>query len=103
MLDHLVHAVLAPRRNPFHLVNLFESFRAKSLLRSICRLIHFDEPLLGRAKDDRIVATPAMRIAVLVMLMAEKRVAFAEKSYDDGVRAENVFAFVFGQSFRVDP
>ena len=30
MLDHFVHAIFAPRRNPFHAVDLFESFFAKS-------------------------------------------------------------------------
>src|SRR6202162_3454981 len=64
-------------------------------------LVHLDEPLLGGAKDDRIVAAPAVRITVLVRMMAQQRAAIGEKFYDNGIRRENVFAFVFGQAFRV--
>jgi len=65
-------------RNPFHFVNFFEGFRAKSLQSAVCGLIHFDEPLFGGAEDDGIVAAPAVGIAVFVMLMAEKRAALLE-------------------------
>jgi len=64
--------------------------------------IHFDEPLFGSAKDDGIVAAPAMRIAVLVRMMAEKRAVVGEKFDDDGVGFEDVLAFVFGKAFGVD-
>src|SRR6267154_1285718 len=102
MLDHFVHAIFAPGRNPFHTVDLFESFFPKSFRFPFSGCIHFDEPLCGSAKDDGIVATPAMRIAVLVGMMAEKRAVVGEKFDDDGVGREDVLAFVFGKAFGVD-
>src|SRR5947207_1449245 len=62
----------------------------------------FDEPLFGSAKDDGVVATPAMRIAVFVGMMAEKRAVVGEKFDDDGVGFEDVLAFVLGKAFGVD-
>src|SRR5260221_13707556 len=102
MLDHFVHAIFAPGRNPFHAVDLFESFLPESFRFPISGCIHFDEPLLGGAKDDGIVATPAMWIAVLVRMMTEERAVIGEKFDDDGVGFEDVFAFVFRQAFGVN-
>ena len=102
MLDHFVHAVFAPGRNPLHFVNFREGFFAKRFGLAFSNFVHFDEPLFRGAEDDGIVATPAVWIAVFVVLMAEKSAAFPQKLYDDGIRGENVLAFVFGQAFRVD-
>src|SRR5438552_10288700 len=82
MLDHFVHAIFAPGRNPFHAVDLFESFFPKSLRLPISGCVHSDEPLFGGAEDDGIVATPAVRVAVFVGMMAEKRSVIGEK-FDD--------------------
>src|SRR5580692_1223109 len=70
MLDHFVHAIFAPRRNPLHGFNLAKRFLTERFGFSVGGLIHLDEPLLGGAKDDGIVAAPAVRIAVLVRMMA---------------------------------
>src|SRR6202012_2309951 len=43
-----------------------------------------------------------MRIAVLVIVMAEQRAAIAEKFHDNRIRGEDVFAFIFRQTFGVD-
>ena len=37
--------------------------------------LHADEPLLGGAEDDRLVAAPAVRIAVLDLFLAQQRAA----------------------------
>src|SRR5882724_511519 len=102
LLDHFVHAVFAPRGEPFHLMNFFEGFLAERFLFSMRGLVHFDEPLLGGAKDHRIVAAPAMRITVLVFVMPKERAAIGEEFHNDRIRGENIFAFVFGQAFEVD-
>src|SRR6267154_5641156 len=101
MLDHFVHAIFAPGRNPFHTVDLFESFFPKSFRFPFSGCIHSDEPLFGSAKDDGIVAAPAMWIAVLVRMMAEERAVIGEKLDDDGISFEDVLAFVFGKAFGV--
>jgi len=102
LLDHLVHAVFAPRGNPFDAVDFFERFLAQGFFFSVSGLVHFDEPLLGGAKDYRIVAAPAMRVAVLVIIDVKEGLPRSKKLDDDGVRCKNIFAFVFGQAFCVD-
>src|SRR5580765_5505100 len=102
MLDHFVHAIFAPGRNPLHFVNFVEGLLPERFGFSFAGFVHIYEPLLGGAEDDGIVATPAMRIAVLVGMMAEERVVVGEKLDDDGISFEDVLAFVFGQAFGVD-
>jgi len=55
----------------------------------------------GCAKNHGVVAAPAVRITVLVFVVAEERAAVAEQFHDDGIRSENILAFVFGQAFEV--
>ena len=43
-----------------------------------------------------------MRIAVLVRMMAEERAAIGQQFHNEGIRGENVFAFVFRQTFEID-
>jgi len=38
---------------------------------------------------------------MLVFVVAEERAAVAEQFHDDGIRSENILAFVFGQAFEV--
>ena len=62
-------------------------------------VIQFDEPLLGGAENHRIVAAPAMRVAVRDLSFADQH-AFAAHQFDDQwIRFEYGFAFVFRQAF----
>src|SRR3989441_1131920 len=107
--DHVVHALLAPGGNPLDPANFLERFLAKRFgcstsraLSGACDLIHLDEPLLGGAEDHRIVAAPAMRVAVRIVRGGKKRAALAEKLDDDRIGSEDVLALVFGQAFGID-
>src|SRR6266481_7079052 len=102
LLNHFVHAVFAPSGNPFDAVDFFERFLAQGFLFSMRGLVHFDEPLLSGAKNYGIVAAPTVRVAVLVLVVAEERAAIVEQLYNNGIRGENVLAFVFGQAFEID-
>ena len=55
---------------------------------------HADEPLLGGAHDDGVVAAPAVRVGVLVSSGAEEGVFFFKELDDDGVRFEDGEVFV---------
>ena len=55
---------------------------------------HADEPLLGGADDDGVVAAPAVRVGVLVCGGAEERAFLFEEFDDDGVGFEDGEAFV---------
>src|SRR5260370_22408217 len=72
LLDHLVHAVFAPRGNPLHLVNFFQRFLAQRFFPAPRVLVHFYEPLLVATKNHRIVSTPPIRIGLLVLLIFPK-------------------------------
>src|SRR5215471_7829931 len=48
------------------------------------------------------MAAPAVRIAVLVIVVPEQSAAFTEQFHNDRIRGENVFAFVFRQTLGVD-
>ncbi len=50
------------------------------------RRLHRDEPLVGRAEDDRLLAAPAVRIAVRDLGGGHKRAALAQPLDDDGIR-----------------
>ena len=75
--DHVVHAIAAPRRNPFHFLDFREGLLAQVFL------IESDEPLLGGAEDHRIVAAPAVRIAVLELAFGDERPARLQQLNDD--------------------
>ena len=62
VLDHAIDPVMAPVGNPFHPVDLGQSFPAEIVL------LHGDEPLLRGAEDDRVLAAPAVGVLVLVGL-----------------------------------
>src|SRR5438270_8133470 len=82
-------------------MNFFERFLAQRFLPTVRRLVHFDEPLLGGTENHRIVAAPAMRVSVPVIVMAEERAALLEQLHNDRIRAEDILALVFGQAFGI--
>src|SRR4029077_10137440 len=102
LLNHFVHAVFAPGGNPFDAMDFFERFLAQRFLFSMRGLVHSDEPLLGGPENHGIVTAPAVRIAVLVLVVSEKSAAIAKQLYNDGIRGENILALIFGQAFEID-
>jgi hypothetical protein len=56
--------------------------------------VHGDEPLLGGADDDGVVAAPAVRVGVLEAGRGEQRAFFLQQFDDDGVGFEDGEAFV---------
>src|SRR5271167_5074848 len=61
--DHVRDAFFTPSWVPLYLADLFERAAAQRSAWQIA--FHGNEPLLGSAKDDGIVAAPAVRIRVL--------------------------------------
>jgi hypothetical protein len=51
-----------------------------------------DEPLLGGAEDDRLVAAPAVRVGVLNFVPAQQRAALFEQLDDERVGGEDFLA-----------
>ena len=95
--DHIGDALLAPGRVPDDLVDFLDSELAKCFFRAVGpahRGFHTDEPLLGGAEDDWIVATPAMGIGVLELRAAQQRAAFFEHGDDDRIRLPDSQAVV---------
>ena len=56
-------------------------------------MVDVKEPLLGGEKNQRIVASPAMRIAVRERLAVQQRADFLQILNDRGVRLEDVLPF----------
>ncbi len=76
--DHVGDALLAPGRIPDDLVDLFDGELAEGCFCRLRRLdwrFEGDEPLLGGAEDDGIVAAPAVRVGVLEVGDGEQRAA----------------------------
>ena len=65
-------ALLAPGGRPLHLLDVAQRVRAQALL------VHADEPLRRGAEDHRRLVAPAMRIAVLDLLVLEQPAAALE-------------------------
>ena len=55
-------------------------------------LVHGHEPLVGGAEDDRLVAAPAVRVAVQDLLLGHERAALAQPLDDGRVRLVHVEA-----------
>ena len=72
--DHVRDAVLSPVGNPFNLVN--------ALKRLVAEFRDGDEPLVGGAEDDRLLAAPAVRVGVRYFQLSEQAVRFLEKLED---------------------
>ena len=55
-------------------------------------IVHRDEPLRRRAKDDWIFTTPAVRVAVLITFRMQQHSALAKKFDDLWICLEYIFA-----------
>ena len=78
LADHGDHALLAPGRQPFHVVAGADSLVLKGLDRA--------EPLRGRAEDDRALAAPAVGIAVRDLRRGEETARGFHVGQDDRIR-----------------
>src|SRR5262249_33219325 len=71
-LGHIANPFTGPWRHPVHLVDRVENPLAQ------LQMIDLEEPLLGRAKNQGILASPAVRVAVCVMARREQRATLAQ-------------------------
>ena len=98
--------VLRPTRDPTSPSAISSSVRLRMRVSPACSPLHgrfhADEPLLGGAEDDRIMAAPAMRIGVLHLFRMHEHAASLQQFDDRRVRIENALAFVLGQSVAQD-
>src|SRR5206468_2494927 len=76
-VDHAADAVLAPVGDE---IGFVDGFLRESAERSSAAkwLVHRDEPLFRRAKDDRLFAAPVVRVAVGDLLFTEQHALVAE-------------------------
>src|SRR5207247_11241702 len=84
VLEPVLHAAAGRRRQPRHLRGGLHHLRAQ--------LVHGDEPLVIDPEDDLLVAAPARRIAVGVLLGAEEEPAPLRASVDLGGRLPRLFS-----------
>ena len=81
MGDHAVHALLAPRRDPLDVaLDRVEDAGAEPLR------VQLDEPLLGRAKERRLLAAPAVGVGVVERTLGDQRADAPEVLDDPGIR-----------------
>src|SRR5271156_5191987 len=101
--DHVMDALFAPRRQPIHFCDFFQRAAAqRGRLWSGYRCaaaIELYEPLLGSAENHRLMATPAMRIAVRKFLLADKHSSLRQQRDDGRIRFEHGLALIFRQAF----
>ena len=83
VLDHAVDPVAPPGGDPGDAVD-----RGKRLFPEVV-LLHGDEPLLGRAEDDRLLAAPAVGVGVLHIHPPEERARLPELRDDPLVGVED--------------
>src|SRR5207249_6681131 len=81
--DHVGDPFAAPRRDPTHALDLGERAAAE------VAALHADEPLLRGTEDDRVLAAPAVRVAVHEALGGEERARGAQALDDARVRLEH--------------
>ena len=84
--DHAADALLAPVGHPIHMRDGFERALAQA------RLLHADEPLRRRAKNDRRLVTPAVRIGMMVRLILEQAAVVVQHLDHMGVGVEHLLA-----------
>src|SRR5580765_4125393 len=70
--DRAFDPVLSPFRNPLDSINLLENSLPEILM------VDPDEPLIHGAEDDGNLAAPAIRIAVLIILLVQQSLARAQ-------------------------
>src|SRR5216683_2858531 len=95
--DHVGDSLLAPGGVPDDLGDLVEGALTEGGLGALLvehRRFHADEPLLGGADDDGVVAAPAVRVGVLEAGGAEDGSFFSQEVDDDGVRFEDGEALI---------
>ncbi len=95
--DHVGDALLAPGGVPLDLFDLVEGALTEGGLGAVRGdhgRFHADEPLLGGADDDGVVAAPAVRIGVLEVSGAEECAFFFEELDDDWVGFEDGEVFI---------
>jgi hypothetical protein len=85
--DHAVDPLLAPGGNPLHLL----ADRGERALPQPA-LLHRDEPLVGGAEEDRVLAAPAVRIRMLELFGVEQRAVRPQLGDDRGVGLPHVHA-----------
>src|SRR5579862_4265407 len=84
--DHVADPLPSPGGDPAHALDLGERALAE------VAALHADEPLLGRAEDDRVLAPPAVRVAVRHRLRGEQRATGAQVIDDWRVGLEHAHA-----------
>src|SRR5246127_2434897 len=102
LFDHFVNTFFTPPGNPLDVLNLGQRFSSQRILAVSRNGVHADEPLHGCTENYRIVAAPAMRIAVLVSMVAKQSAAIGKQLYDNRVCCKDVLAFVFWQTLGVN-
>ena len=94
--DHVVHAVVAPRRDPLDLVvDRVERRLAQRRLPAVdapASPIEVDEPLRRREEDHRVVAAPAVRILVRERLAVPQPAALLQRLVHLRVGVEHALA-----------
>ena len=86
-LGHVADSIARPCGIPLHVIDRVDHLAAQPVM------IDADEPLLGREKNQRIVASPAMRIAVREFLRMQQRADGAQFLDDRIIRLEDVQPF----------
>ena len=84
--DHVADALLAPGRVPADLGDGVERALAEAAD------VEADEPLLGGAEDDRVLAAPADRVGVRLLARSEQRPLLAQELDHLRVRVEHLLA-----------
>ena len=90
--DHVVHAVVAPRGNPLHVVvDGLAAPRSRSVrsLSGSFDAVERDEPLRRREEDHRVVAAPAVRVLMRERLAMPEASALLQRLVDLRVRVEH--------------
>jgi hypothetical protein len=72
VLDQTVDAVLSPVRNPGDFLDGLQRLFTKSIF------LHGNEPLFSGAKDDRVLAAPAVRVLVGNLAFFQQGALFAQ-------------------------
>jgi hypothetical protein len=94
--DHVGDAFLAPAWIPDDLVDLLDAELPKGgfgAVLALDRRLQADEPLLGGAEDDRLVAAPAVGVGVVQVGHGQQCAGLLQHGHDDGVGGPDLLAF----------
>ncbi len=93
MRDHVVHAVVPPRRHPPDVaIDRVERGLTQRLAARQLHRVEVDEPLRRRQEDHRVVAAPAVRVLVRERLAVPQPPARLQRLDDVRVRVEDALA-----------